>query len=409
MNSLKSKAYNILTELYYLSGSNASIKPSFYDSIDDIFKGAAKVLSTQPSVLTLTGEFTIVGDIHGSISSLLRIFHENNEPPLRRYIFLGDYVDRGMNSIEVLACLSSYLILYPNDFYLLRGNHEFPGITAQYGFKSECIRRKALRLYVSALKLFDQMPICAILNDKIFCVHAGISPRINDRASLYSIEKPTTIIPKPSPLTFSDAISQRSDSPPTLPSSNSPPGFTINLSAHSSSDSLNDSSASIDKSDDNSNLNDPPNDTFSSEHIKEYFDLQCQRNHWSLSPVVIDLLWSDPVKSLTGFSFSHRGAGFLFGEDALEDFLIKINCALVIRSHEFCPNGYNYTFDHRRILTVFSCLNYCNSNSIGGYLNVFKDDAQIKQIKPIQQKQKYICTTPYNILIYQADQQPILA
>jgi diadenosine tetraphosphatase ApaH/serine/threonine PP2A family protein phosphatase len=148
-------------------------------------------MALEPVLLNLTGDFITVGDLHGNVDDLLQILGNFGYPPARSYLFLGDYVDRGSNSIEVLLLLYSLKILFPNHIYLLRGNHEFKAICNKYGFSEECETFfETKKTYNRFCKSFCEMPIAAVMNDRVFCVHGGLSPKIDKLSEIMEIAKP---------------------------------------------------------------------------------------------------------------------------------------------------------------------------------------------------------------------------
>jgi len=155
-----------------------------------IIKNSRKILKKESCVLNLKGNFVIVGDLHGDLQTLIRIFGKNGYPPKTSYLFLGDYTDRGTKSCEVVLLLFSLKVLFPDSIYLLRGNHEFDFMNSLYGFKDECLKKFNEDIYNLFENAFQQLPISAIINKYIFCVHGGISQKIYSIKDLLDLEKP---------------------------------------------------------------------------------------------------------------------------------------------------------------------------------------------------------------------------
>ena len=135
----------------------------------------------------------ICGDVHGQFSDLIDIFTTAGFPSERDYIFLGDYVDRGPNSIETILLLFCFKILYPKRFHMLRGNHECACISKQYGFYDECVRRYDVKLWKKFTQCFNYLPVAAVIGNVIFCVHAGISPELEKLEDINNISRPVEI------------------------------------------------------------------------------------------------------------------------------------------------------------------------------------------------------------------------
>lgn len=135
----------------------------------------------------------VTGDIHGQYQDLLRLFEYGGYPPLANYLFLGDYVDRGKQSLETICLLLAYKIRYPDKVFLLRGNHEDPKINRVYGFYDECKRRFNVRLWKIFTECFNCLPIAALVDEKILCMHGGLSPELKNLSQIEQIERPTEI------------------------------------------------------------------------------------------------------------------------------------------------------------------------------------------------------------------------
>lgn len=152
-----------------------------------------KIFSEQPMLIELESPVNVCGDIHGQYIDLLRLFKIGKHPPLRNYLFLGDYVDRGNNSIEVICLLLAYKIKYPENFFMLRGNHECESINRAYGFYDDCKKRYDLKIFKTFIDLFNWLPCAALIEDKIFCMHGGISPDLKSLQDVNSIKRPCDI------------------------------------------------------------------------------------------------------------------------------------------------------------------------------------------------------------------------
>ncbi|UMM16227.1 hypothetical protein L5515_013331 [Caenorhabditis briggsae] len=223
--------------------------------------------------LEVRAPIKICGDIHGQYSDLLALLELNGWPPETKYLFLGDYVDRGPFSIEVMSLLFAYQILYPDKVSLLRGNHESRPVNMQYGFFLECRKRYSVTLYDAFQMAFYCMPLCAVISDKIICMHGGISEDLVDLKQLDKVERPCDI--------------------PDI-------------------------------------------------------------------GVIADLTWADPDHSIQMYNESFRGAGRVFGTEAVKKFLKMHNLELIVRAHQVVDDGYEF-FADRQLVTIFSAPSYCGT------------------------------------------------
>ncbi|KAL5108860.1 Serine/threonine-protein phosphatase PP1-2 [Taenia crassiceps] len=151
-------------------------------------------------ILDLQCPINVVGDVHGQFIDLLRIFHRTGFPSEERYLCLGDYVDRGPQSVETVTLLFAYKLKYPHNIYLLRGNHECERMCKWKGFESEImLRYDERRILNNFVVAFNYMPIAAIIEQSIFCTHGGISrvlmePDVTDlRAAINAITRPVDV------------------------------------------------------------------------------------------------------------------------------------------------------------------------------------------------------------------------
>ena len=164
-------------------------------------------LKNLPTLLELNSPVYVVGDLHGNIFDLIRILNLARPPPHSCFLFLGDYVDRGQYSVEVVTLLFALLNAFPMQIIMLRGNHEFEDINQVYGFEGEVITHYGqLKLYRKFNESFSWLPLAAIINQKIFCVHGGISPALKSFDQITTLKRPITVldIPFVSDLVWSD-------------------------------------------------------------------------------------------------------------------------------------------------------------------------------------------------------------
>lgn len=147
--------------------------------IQDICNKAIDILILEPNIRKISPNAIIVGDIHGQFSDLVQIFQNHGVPDKINYVFLGDFVDRGENSLECILFLLVNKILYPQGITLLRGNHEQKSINKVYGFYDEVYSKYGnCKIWNSINKVFSFLNIACIVDGKYLCVHGGISTRL---------------------------------------------------------------------------------------------------------------------------------------------------------------------------------------------------------------------------------------
>ncbi|VDP05919.1 unnamed protein product [Heligmosomoides polygyrus] len=228
--------------------------------------------------------YLFLGDIHGQFNDLLRLFTLAGFPPESNYLFLGDYVDRGPKSIETIALLLCYKIKYPNNFFLLRGNHEVANLNRIYGFHDECKRRYSVKLWKTFQDVFNCMPVAALIDNKIFCCHGGLSPTLRSLDQLKRISRPCDVQETARPL----IVPRRED---------------LRLTA------------------------DEP-------RVMENEFSCC--GSYPVAGLLCDILWSDPDSSVVGWAPNERGVSYVFGVDVLAQFLQKMDLDIVVRGHQVC-------------------------------------------------------------------------
>ena len=153
---------------------------------------AQELLVAEANVTIVDTPVTICGDIHGQLHDLLTLFKHAGECPQTRYLFLGDFVDRGFYSLESFLLLLCLKVRYPDRVTLIRGNHESRQITTVYGFYDECLRKYgSANVWRYCCEVFDYLALGALVGgpDGVFCVHGGLSPDIDQINQIKLIDR----------------------------------------------------------------------------------------------------------------------------------------------------------------------------------------------------------------------------
>ncbi|XP_042891839.1 serine/threonine-protein phosphatase with EF-hands 2-like isoform X2 [Penaeus japonicus] len=266
----------------------------------------------------ISGQITVVGDLHGKLDDLLTILYKNGLPSTDNpYVFNGDFVDRGRRSIEVMLLLLALVIVFPAEVYLNRGNHEDLVMNARYGFCKELSRKYKAPHGPRILRLLEEvyrwLPLATIIDNKVLVVHGGISLDTDLKWM---------------------ATADRSKYRSVLRT----PAARLEDGDEEGEDGVEGSAA-----------------------CKEV-RLFTATYEWKQ---VLDLLWSDPQPHLGCRPNSFRGGGSYFGPDITRDLLMKNGLSLLIRSHECKPEGYEFTHNNT-CLTIFSASNYYEAGSNRG-------------------------------------------
>jgi serine/threonine-protein phosphatase 2B catalytic subunit len=155
----------------------------------DLVKRAADLFEAEPNLLKLNDPITVVGDIHGQYFDLVKLLEVGGAPGDTQYIFLGDYVDRGSFSLEVIATMFAFKINYPKRVRMLRGNHECRQMTSFFNFREECEYKYDITVYNTIMDAFDTLPLAATVNGQFLCVHGGISPELPTLKAINTVNR----------------------------------------------------------------------------------------------------------------------------------------------------------------------------------------------------------------------------
>ena len=147
------------------------------------------LLKTEGNLVYANDPITVVGDIHGQFHDMLKLLSVGGEPENTKYLFLGDFVDRGSFSLEVMILTMALKIRFPNTIFLLRGNHECRQMTSNFNFRSEILAKLDQEIYTMFMELMDCLPLCAVINGKFIAFHGGISPELRTLNDINKLDR----------------------------------------------------------------------------------------------------------------------------------------------------------------------------------------------------------------------------
>ncbi|XP_078250606.1 serine/threonine-protein phosphatase with EF-hands 2 [Pogona vitticeps] len=324
-------------------------------------------------------EITVCGDLHGQLADLFLIFYKNGLPaPQKAYVFNGDFVDRGKQSMEVLIVLLVFLLIYPKEVHLNRGNHEDYMVNLRYGLTKEVTRKykeHGSKIIKVLQTLFSCLPLATLVDQKVLIVHGGVSD-ITDLDRLARIDRFKIL----SVLTQKRRNSESVDATEDFkflrggfcraPN----PENKVDLSQpvqHMVQEDL----KMCRKQAELSEFPEAETSDRSFASVSEVDVEACEARNAEDDDVqqILDVLWSDPIPQNGCRVNDDRGGGCYFGPDVTEKFLQKHNLQFIIRSHECKPEGYDICHN-RKVITVFSASNYYTVGSNrGAYLKMGPD------------------------------------
>ena len=165
-------------------------KPLPLFQLEKLIQKAKEVLMREENVPNVRSPVTVCGDIHGQFYDLMELFKICGEPPNSNFLFMGDYVDRGNNSVECFSLVLALKVRYPSRVTILRGNHESNEINKIYGFYDECFKKYGTeRVWKHFADIFMALPLAATVDNRIFCLHGGLSPSLHQQDDIKQINR----------------------------------------------------------------------------------------------------------------------------------------------------------------------------------------------------------------------------
>ncbi|NON63160.1 metallophosphoesterase [Acidianus sp. RZ1] len=166
--------------------STVNSKEEVIKLLDDAYS----LFKSLPTLIELPNKPRVlfVGDTHGADDVTRKVFSEFSDK-VDLIIFIGDYVDRGVNGVENLTLILSRALQEKDKVIVLRGNHESPLTNEYYGFKNEVSKKLGEDIYENFVRTFSIMPLAAVVNG-YFCVHGGIARGLHSLDQVNAIQRP---------------------------------------------------------------------------------------------------------------------------------------------------------------------------------------------------------------------------
>uniref|UniRef100_A0A8C6ZDC7 Serine/threonine-protein phosphatase with EF-hands n=1 Tax=Nothoprocta perdicaria TaxID=30464 RepID=A0A8C6ZDC7_NOTPE len=336
-------------------------------------------------------EVTVCGDLHGQLDDLFLIFYKNGLPsPSKTYVFNGDFVDRGKQSLEILIVLFTFLLVYPNEVHLNRGNHEDHMVNLRYGFTKEVMQkykvhgRKILKMIQN---VFCWLPLATLIDEKVLIIHGGISDT-TDLDMLEKIQRHKFISVlrgkkrKESNRNVEIQEINGEDKAQASPAEQDGAASACPQSRAAQAPSMANRlefsrwvrqtvQEQIERCRRLVDVSESEEEELTYSSLVSMTDLDAPESFRSLQ--ILDILWSDPMPQEGCRENTVRGGGCYFGPDVTEKILKKYSLQFLIRSHECKQEGYEFCHN-RKVLTIFSASNYYEIGSNrGAYVKLGPD------------------------------------